>query len=180
MQRFRLCWDYRQAFLMHSSGYHYDTALALILGSCYPCLYYGFYCEPHYKIGYLLLISLASLCTWPSLNHARPHKHFRSGCIHCFEPRIQKAKSPPCANQNFHCTGPVQHPACLSFIVLSWSKRPFPRNGLSLAPSRGRDVHHGCPTIASLSPLKFPDSWLICFNLHQRLQDSRETPPWQI
>jgi predicted membrane channel-forming protein YqfA (hemolysin III family) len=90
MQRFRLFWDHWHAFSMRFSGYHHDSALALIIGSFYPCVYYGFYCEPHYKIGYMLLITLAGLGAWPSLNHARHHNFFffRSGCIHCFEPRI--------------------------------------------------------------------------------------------
>lgn len=61
MQRFRLFWDYWQAFSMLFLGHPHDFAVALILGSFYPCLYYGFYCETHYKIGYLLLITLASL-----------------------------------------------------------------------------------------------------------------------
>jgi adiponectin receptor len=47
--------------LMPRSGYRYEFSPALILGSCYPCLYYGFYCEQHYRIGYILLITLAGL-----------------------------------------------------------------------------------------------------------------------
>jgi adiponectin receptor len=76
MQRFRLFWDYRRAFLTSLSGYHHDSSLALILGSCYPCLYYGFYCEPHYRIGYLLLITLAGLGAWTSLYLAQLHNYF--------------------------------------------------------------------------------------------------------
>ena len=74
---------------MRFSGYHNDFVLALIIGSFYPCVYYGFYCESHYKIGYLLLITLAGLGMWPSLNHARHYNNnFCSCCVHCFEPRI--------------------------------------------------------------------------------------------
>ncbi|KAI9458643.1 hemolysin-III related-domain-containing protein [Lactarius psammicola] len=38
-----------------------DCSLVLILGSTYPCLYYGFFCEPYYKLCYLLLFTAAGL-----------------------------------------------------------------------------------------------------------------------
>ena len=41
--------------------HHDECTPALILGSFYPCLYYGFYCEPHFKIGYMLLITVVGL-----------------------------------------------------------------------------------------------------------------------
>lgn len=66
MQRSRLFWDNWHAFSMRFSGYHYDFVLALIIGSFYPCVYYGFYCDSHYKIGYLLLITLTGLGMWPT------------------------------------------------------------------------------------------------------------------
>jgi len=60
----------------------YSGIIALILGSFYPCMYYGFYCEPHYRIGYVLLITLAGLAAaYIVLNpeYARPtHRHART------------------------------------------------------------------------------------------------------
>ncbi|KAI0298706.1 HlyIII-domain-containing protein [Multifurca ochricompacta] len=60
----------------------YSGIIALILGSCYPCLYYGFYCEPHYKVGYLLLITLAGIAAAYivlSPEYAKPtHRHART------------------------------------------------------------------------------------------------------
>ncbi len=38
-----------------------DSSPVLILGSFYPCLYYGFLCEPRYKLCYSLLITAAGL-----------------------------------------------------------------------------------------------------------------------
>ncbi|SRR5216684_5036750 len=130
--------------------YHHDSAPALILGSFYPCLYYGFYCELQYKIGYLLLITLAGLGAWPGFDHTQRHHFFDSCGVLRFEPRIFKTDPPVCANSSFYRTGLVQHPARLSFVALSWTIHPFPRNGLLLASRRGRDVYHGCPAIVSL------------------------------
>jgi adiponectin receptor len=45
--------------------------LVLILGSFYPIIHYGFYCKPHYRIGYSLLLTFAGLSTWPILNHTQ-------------------------------------------------------------------------------------------------------------
>jgi hypothetical protein len=61
---------------MRFSGYHNDSALVLILGSFYACLYYGFYCESRYKIGYMLLITLSGLGALASFNHAQRHNLF--------------------------------------------------------------------------------------------------------
>jgi hypothetical protein len=73
MQCFRLFWDHWLAPLIPPSTCNFDFTLALILGSCYPCLYYGFYCEPHYRIGYILLITLAGLGASSSLSYARTY-----------------------------------------------------------------------------------------------------------
>lgn len=89
------------------------------------------------------------------------HNLLHSGGVHRFESRICKANPPPCAIQSFSCTGPIRHPTLLSLITFSWTKQNSPRNGLYLAPSCGRDVYHGCPTIVSLFPLQFPDRRLI-------------------
>ena len=35
--------------------------LVLIVGSFYPCIYYGFYCEAQYQVMYLSLISIAGI-----------------------------------------------------------------------------------------------------------------------
>jgi len=60
----------------------YSGIVALILGSCYPCLYYGFYCEPRYRTCYLMLITLASFAAaYIVLNpeYAKPtHRHART------------------------------------------------------------------------------------------------------
>ncbi|KAI0252467.1 hemolysin-III related-domain-containing protein [Lactifluus subvellereus] len=60
----------------------YSGIIALILGSFYPCLYYGFYCESHYMIGYMLLITLVGLAAaYIVLNpeYAKPtHRHART------------------------------------------------------------------------------------------------------
>jgi len=60
----------------------YSGIIALILGSFYPCVYYGFYCEQHYRIGYVLLITLAGLAAaYIVLNpeYAKPtHRHART------------------------------------------------------------------------------------------------------
>ncbi|KAF8474478.1 HlyIII-domain-containing protein [Russula ochroleuca] len=60
----------------------YSGIIALIIGSFYPCVYYGFYCEPHYKIGYMLLITLAGLAAaYIVLNpeYRKPtHRHART------------------------------------------------------------------------------------------------------
>ncbi|KAI9507590.1 hemolysin-III related-domain-containing protein [Russula earlei] len=60
----------------------YSGIIALILGSCYPCIYYGFYCEPHVKIGYLSLITLAGLAAAFIVldpEYAKPtHRHART------------------------------------------------------------------------------------------------------
>lgn len=153
MPCFRLFWDHWQAHLMPSSGYNFDFTLALILGSCYPCLYYGFYCEPHYRIGYVLLITLAGLGALTSFSYARNDNTLPpSGGLHCFKPGICKANPPSCANQSFHRPGSVQCLARLSLDALSRNRHPIPRNGLLLAPSRGNHVYHGGRTIVSLSP----------------------------
>ncbi|KAH9031630.1 HlyIII-domain-containing protein [Lactarius pseudohatsudake] len=39
----------------------YSGIIVLIIGSFYPCLYYGFFCEPYYKLCYLLLFTAAGL-----------------------------------------------------------------------------------------------------------------------
>lgn len=39
----------------------YSGIIVLILGSTYPCLYYGFFCEPYYRLCYLLLFTAAGL-----------------------------------------------------------------------------------------------------------------------
>ncbi|KAI0287531.1 hemolysin-III related-domain-containing protein [Russula brevipes] len=60
----------------------YSGIIVLILGSHYPCLYYGFYCESHYKIGYLLLITVVGLvaaCVVLNPTYAKPtHRHART------------------------------------------------------------------------------------------------------
>jgi hypothetical protein len=61
---------------MRFPGCHNDSAPVLILGSFYACLYYGFYCERRYKIGYMLLITLSGLGAWASFNYVRRHNLF--------------------------------------------------------------------------------------------------------
>lgn len=39
----------------------YSGIIVLIVGSVYPCLYYGFFCDPHYNFGYSLLFTAAGL-----------------------------------------------------------------------------------------------------------------------
>ncbi|KAI0266105.1 HlyIII-domain-containing protein [Gloeopeniophorella convolvens] len=59
-----------------------DLTLALIIGSFYPCVYYGFYCEPFYKIGYLSVMTLAGIgaaCIVLNPEYAKPsHRHART------------------------------------------------------------------------------------------------------
>jgi hypothetical protein len=85
----RLFWDHWQAPLMPSSGYNHDFCLALILGTYYPSLYYGFYCEPHYIIGYVLIITLVGLGASLSVCYSHNYNFLLpSGGIRCFEPGI--------------------------------------------------------------------------------------------
>ncbi|THV04688.1 HlyIII-domain-containing protein [Dendrothele bispora CBS 962.96] len=39
-------------------AFDYSGIVVLTVGSFYPCLYYGFYCEPHLQILYILAISI--------------------------------------------------------------------------------------------------------------------------
>ncbi|KAH9998594.1 hemolysin-III related-domain-containing protein [Russula vinacea] len=62
--------------LLCSAFYHtvssHSKQVTLIIGSFYPCVYYGFYCDSHYKIGYLLLITLTGLAAayiHPAVSH---------------------------------------------------------------------------------------------------------------
>jgi len=41
----------------------YSGIAVLIVGSFYPCIYYGFFCEPHFQIIYLLSITLIGMAT---------------------------------------------------------------------------------------------------------------------
>ena len=79
-------------------GYHNDSAPVLILGSYYSCLFYGFYCELRYWIGYMLLMTVSGLGAWAIFNHARCRNLFHSGGVHHFESRILKANPPPYAS----------------------------------------------------------------------------------
>ena len=76
MHHVRLQRDYRQAFLMRFSGYCNDSAPVFTIGSFYPFIYYGFYCEPRHMMGYILLITLSGIGAWASSNYARRHKSF--------------------------------------------------------------------------------------------------------
>ncbi|KAN0131642.1 hemolysin-III related domain containing protein [Lactarius tabidus] len=59
----------------------YSGIIVLIVGSFFPCLYYGFFCDPYYNFGYLLLFTAAGLAAayivlspeyrGPSGRHAR-------------------------------------------------------------------------------------------------------------
>jgi len=59
----------------------YSGIIVLIIGSFYPCLYYGFFCEPYYKLCYLSFFTAAGLaaayvvlspgCRGPAGRHAR-------------------------------------------------------------------------------------------------------------
>ncbi|KAK7462854.1 hypothetical protein VKT23_007430 [Stygiomarasmius scandens] len=39
-------------------AYDYSGIVVLTVGSFYPCLYYGFYCEPHFQIMYIFAITV--------------------------------------------------------------------------------------------------------------------------
>ncbi|KAI0078360.1 HlyIII-domain-containing protein [Panus rudis PR-1116 ss-1] len=39
----------------------YSGIVVLTLGSFFPCIYYGFYCDPHYQLFYLSVLSLAGI-----------------------------------------------------------------------------------------------------------------------
>ena len=49
-----------------------SSKLVLTVGSFYPCIYYGFYCEVHFQATYLTLITLAGLGQSPSLSLKKP------------------------------------------------------------------------------------------------------------
>ncbi|ETW77954.1 hypothetical protein HETIRDRAFT_325724 [Heterobasidion irregulare TC 32-1] len=42
-------------------AFDYSGIIVLTVGSFYPCIYYGFYCEVHFQATYLTLITLAGL-----------------------------------------------------------------------------------------------------------------------
>ncbi|KAH9973852.1 hemolysin-III related-domain-containing protein [Lactifluus volemus] len=42
-------------------AFDFSGIIVLILGSFYPIIHYGFYCKPHYRIGYSLLLTFAGL-----------------------------------------------------------------------------------------------------------------------
>jgi len=39
----------------------YTGIVVLIVGSFFPCIYYGFYCDPHIQVFYLSLISISGM-----------------------------------------------------------------------------------------------------------------------
>jgi len=77
-------------FSIPCSRYHHDFAPALILGSFYPCVYYGFYCEQHYRIGYVLLITLAGLGAWPGFSYVRNYNFLLAAAYIVLNPEYAK------------------------------------------------------------------------------------------
>ena len=61
MQCPRLFRDYRQVLLLPAWRASRDCPPVHIVGSTYPCLYYGFFCDPYYQLCYLLLFTAAGL-----------------------------------------------------------------------------------------------------------------------
>ena len=62
------------------------SKLVLTVGSFYPCIYYGFYCEVHFQATYLTLITLAGLGQSPSpskKNLFRDAHLCNRSCLYC-------------------------------------------------------------------------------------------------
>jgi len=58
---FHMSSSHSKAVATRCNTLDYSGIIVLILGSCYPCLYYGFLCEPYYQLCYSLLFTAAGL-----------------------------------------------------------------------------------------------------------------------
>lgn len=76
----------------------------LIVGSFYPCIYYGFFCETHFQVLYLAMITLAGAGqSFHSQIHSHCDKKLPRCIVHSLESGIPQVKSPRGTNKSLYC-----------------------------------------------------------------------------
>ncbi len=88
--------------------------LVLTVGSFFPTIYYGFFCDPHYQAFYLTCICLAGLGE-SSCSTRIPHLYFPAASS-----AVTFAGGPPTQTQDYHCLRMLDRLNAPFTIIAHW------------------------------------------------------------
>lgn len=138
--------------------------LVLIMGSFFPCIYYGFFCEPTYQVIYLSGLTIMGAGKRCSGNTVFVHSIiiFLFRCrIHCFKPRIPQTIPQGSTYNRVHSTRPLWCYPNYTCTLFTRLQQALLRDGVQMGISRGRIVYRWCPSIVSTFVLSgLPESYM--------------------